>query len=158
MFGSKTGSRPTKRSDIYSMGMVIYEVSILRYKSGRIIDVAQVLTDKIPFYEHNEYAAMTRILQGEPPKKPIFSITRGYTQELWDMTTSCWDVEPTKRPTVDRVLDALIIAAEQWRPKHGVSTQDDRDPTTSEESDSPADFEPENEPIDDTSSDSPDRL
>ena len=74
------------------------------------------------------------------------------------MSMSCWDVEPTKRPTVDRVLDALIIAAEQWRPKHGVSTQDGRDPTTSEESDSPADFEPENEPIDDTSSDSPDRL
>jgi len=75
------------------------------------------------------------------------------------MTTSCWDVEPSKRPTVDRVLDALIIAAEQWRPKHGVSTQDDHDQTISEEeSDSPADLEPENEPIDDTSSDSPDRL
>jgi len=102
---------------------------------------------------------MSRIVRGEQPKKPIFFTTQGYTQELWDMTTSCWDVEPSKRPTVDHVLGALIIAAEQWKPKHGVSTQDDYDPTDSEEeSDLPADLEPENEPIDDTAYGSPDRL
>ena len=102
---------------------------------------------------------MVHIIRGESPKKPIFSTTRGYTQELWDTTTSCWDVEPNKRPTVDRVLSALIIAAERWRPKHGVSTQDDCDQTAPEgEPDSPPDLEPENEPVDDTVSGSPDRL
>jgi hypothetical protein len=80
---------------------------------------SQVLTDRIPFYEYNEFAATLRIMRGELPKKPIFSITRGYTEELWDMAISCWDVDPTKRPTVDYVLDTLIIAAEQWKPKHG---------------------------------------
>ena len=60
---------------------------------------------------------MTRIIRGEPLKKPFFSITRGYTQELWDVTTSCWDVEPNKRPEIDCVLGALTIAAEQWKPE-----------------------------------------
>lgn len=38
-FGSKRGSGPTKKSDIYSMAMTIYEVSFLRYRLGRSIDV-----------------------------------------------------------------------------------------------------------------------
>jgi serine/threonine protein kinase len=37
-FGSKSGSDPTRMSDIYSMAMTIYEVSILRYKSGQAVD------------------------------------------------------------------------------------------------------------------------
>ena len=91
---------------------------------------------------------MVHIFRGEPPKKPIFSITRGYTQELWDMSTFCWDLDPTKRPTVEHVLHTLIIAAEQWKQKHGgLSTQDDSE----EESDSPT-VESEDEPVDDTSS------
>ena len=97
---------------------------------------------------------MLHIIQGDRPKKPFFSITRGYTQELWDMTSCCWDVEPTKRPTVDRVLNTLIIAAEQWEPGHGgLSTQDDQSSTASEdESDPPTDLESEDEVVDNTSS------
>lgn len=33
--GYKKTSGPTKKSDIYSMAMTIYEVNILRYRSGR---------------------------------------------------------------------------------------------------------------------------
>ena len=38
-FGSQRGE-PTKKGDIHSMGMTIYEVSFLRYKSGKHIEVA----------------------------------------------------------------------------------------------------------------------
>ena len=112
----------------------------------------QVLTDRIPYYEYNDCAAMVHIIRGEPPKKPIFFITRGYTQKLWDMTISCWDAEPSKRPTVDQVLGALTIAAKRWKPRcGGFSNQDDCDQTASEEeSDPPTDLEPEDEPVDDT--------
>ena len=67
------------------------------------------------------------------------------------MSISCWDVEPTKRPTIDHVLGALTIATEKWTPKHrGVSTQDDCDQTASkEESYPPTDPEPEDGPVDD---------
>ena len=110
----------------------------------------QVLRDRIPFYEYNDLVVMFHIFQGERPKKPRFAITRGYTEELWDMTTSCWDADPAKRPTVDHILDVLIIGAEQWKPKHGgLYAHDDRNATDSEEEwDSPVVLEPESEPID----------
>ena len=97
---------------------------------------------------------MVHIIRGERPKKPpTFSITRGYTEELWDMTASCWDVNSAKRPTIDRVLNTLIVAAEQWKPKHGVlSTQNDWNPGVSEgKSDSATVTEPENGPVNNTS-------
>jgi hypothetical protein len=114
---------------------------------------SQVLTDRIPFCEYNEPTAIFCIIRGEQPKKPVFSITRGYTKELWDMSSCCWDVDPTKRPAVDHVLDTLAAAAEQWKPKHkGFPIQGDWDSTVSErESYSPAILEPENEAAVDTS-------
>ena len=45
-------------------------------------------------------------------------MTRGYTEELWEMTTLCWREDPSDRPTVDHVLAALRSAAEEWKPKH----------------------------------------
>ena len=62
---------------------------------------------------------MFQILKGERPKKPIFVITRGYTEELWGMTESCWKQDPDERPAVDYVLDTLSRAAEEWKPRGG---------------------------------------
>jgi len=91
------------------------------------------------------------ILHGGRPKRPPFAVTRGYTEELWEMTTSCWNEDATGRPIVDCVLDTLRDAAEQWKPEHGglstLSPRDDWIPTIyGEESDSPTDSEPESEP------------
>ena len=72
--------------------------------------------DRIPLYESTGPAAMVRIARGERLKKPDFTMTRGYTQELWDMGISCWDADPTRRPTIDHVLNTLEVTALQWRP------------------------------------------
>jgi hypothetical protein len=61
---------------------------------------------------------------------------RGLTKKLWEMITSCWDDEPTGRPTADGVLEALRVAAEQWEPEGGGtthSTHDDPGTASSEE-------------------------
>lgn len=134
-FGFKRGG-PTKKSDVYSMAMTIY----------------QVLTDRIPFYDCSDLYAMLRIVQGLRPKKPIFAITRGYTEELWDMTVSCWKENPIERPIVDKLLEALKVAGERWGPRRGwpstLSPQDDRSPTLcAEESDSRTLFEPEDDDV-----------
>jgi len=50
---------------------------------------------------------MIRILDGVRPEKPDLATTRGYTEDLWEMTTSHWVEDPGSRPTVDHVLDAL---------------------------------------------------
>jgi len=118
-FGSKRAG-PTKKADIYSMAMTFYEV----------------LTGKAPFSEHRDLVAMSYIIEGVRPNKPKFNITRGYTEELWGMTTRCWKEDSVERPTVDEVLEVLRVAAEQWKPKHGeISTLslDDLSPTLYEE-------------------------
>ena len=84
---------------------------------------------------------MLIIGDGVRPKKPNFVISRGYTEELWEMTTSCWKEKPTERPNVGEVLDVLKIAAEHWEPQNGV----DWSPTLCAESDLHALSEPEDE-------------
>jgi hypothetical protein len=99
---------------------------------------------------------MLDIVEGRRPPKPNFSNTRGYTQELWEMTTHCWEGEPAERPTVDCVSESLRIAAELWKPEHGrVSAQPTRDArsqtlSTAEGSDSSTLSDPDDEhlPID----------
>jgi len=95
--------------------------------------------------------AIISILEGVRPKAPIFVATRGYTEELWEMTTSCWKEDPSERPTVDYVLAALSSAAEQWKPKHGallaLPLQGDWSPTLTENVDPPTLPEHENEPV-----------
>ena len=59
--------------------------------------------------------AILCILEGVRPKTPIFAATRGYTDKLWEMTTSCWKEDPSDRPTVDHVLALLENAAEESR-------------------------------------------
>jgi len=94
--------------------------------------------------------AVLSILRGKRPKKPIFDTTRGYTEELWEMTTSCWKEDPTDRPAVDSVLVALKNAAGQWESEDGaldiLSPRDDCSPTLAEESGSPTVFYHAGEP------------
>ena len=94
---------------------------------------------------------MLSILQGVRPMAPIFAMTRGYTKELWQMTTSCWKENPSERPTVDDILSALG-ATEQWESRRGgiaaLSPGDDRRQTfLMEKSDSPIIPEHEDEPV-----------
>jgi len=79
-------------------------------------------------------------------------MTRGYTEELWQLTTSCWKVNPNERPTVEYVLAALRSSAEQREPKHGeipiLSPLDDRGQALlMEKSDSPTVPEDESGPV-----------
>ena len=82
---------------------------------------------------------MRCIIEGVRPKKPIFIITRGYTEEVWEMTTSCWEEDPAKRPAVDQVLGVLSSAAERWEPRCGeLAIQDDTEGSDSNHEDEPA--------------------
>lgn len=84
-----------------------------------------------------EFRAWLLIGDGVRPQKPNFLITRGYTEELWEATVSCWSEKPRERPTVDYVLKALGVAGEQWKPMcGGLSSQDDRDDCSYEEEES----------------------
>ena len=71
-----------------------------------------------PFHEYSDLMTLAHILKGERPEKPDFDTTLGYTEELWEMTTSCWKEDPGDRPTVDCVLGTFKSAAERWETEH----------------------------------------
>ena len=88
---------------------------------------------------------MYSILQGVRPKAPAFVVTRGYTEELWELTTICWREDSNERPTVDYVLTVLKSSAEQRKPNHEeisiLSPMDDPDsPIAPEDESGPVTF------------------
>ena len=84
-FGLKTG-RPTKSSDCYALGMVIYEV----------------ISGKLPFYEDAEIMASLKVLRGEHPLRG-----EGFMEGLWGMLERCWMSQPNDRPSVEDVQRCL---------------------------------------------------
>jgi len=92
-FGSKK-SRPTKTSDCYALGMVIYET----------------ISGNLPFHEHADLAVFVKVLKGDRPTR------RGrFTNDLWKMLESCWVPQPSDRPSIEgvlRCLEAVSISSE----------------------------------------------
>ena len=76
-------SCPTKSSDCYALGMVVYET----------------ISGNLPFYEHADLAVFVKVLEGKHP-------TRGmrFTNSLWKMLELCWACPPKDRPTIEDVL------------------------------------------------------
>lgn len=97
---------------------------------------------------------MRKVIGGMRPKKPIPAITRGYTEELWETTTACWEKDPVKRPTADHISGVLRGAVGRWKPKYGeYATQGDWSPTSNPASiPEEPDIEHDNEPSTPTTS------
>ena len=98
-FGLKSGS-PTKRSDRYALGMLIYEV----------------LSGKIPFSRDHPYVVVAKIVKGERPGRPRGAIGMWFTNEIWDVLESCWERTPRDRPRIGDVPQCLENASRSWTP------------------------------------------
>ena len=98
-FGPKDG-RPTKESDCYALGMVIYEV----------------LSGKFPFAPYREYVVMRKIIEGERPGRPEGVEGERFTDYLWHTLQLCWVQEPKGRPTVEEALECLGPVPKGWKP------------------------------------------
>ena len=84
-------SRPTKESDCYAFGMVIYEV----------------LSGRAPFSHLNPYIIVPRVMDGERPERPEGMEGVWFTDDLWRMLNRCWATQPDSRPSVATVLECL---------------------------------------------------
>jgi len=84
-FGLKNG-RPTKSSDCYALGMVVYET----------------ISGNLPFHEYGDLAVFTKVLAGERPIRGV-----GFTENLWKVMKLCWRSRPSDRPSVEDVLQCL---------------------------------------------------
>src|SRR6266540_550497 len=76
----------TKSSDIYSLGVLLWEIS-----SG-----------KTPFEDHNDYTIITAILLGVREEKIAYT-----PDEYYKLYSKCWDEEPKKRCTIEDVYEIL---------------------------------------------------
>ena len=84
-FGFKNG-RPTKFSDCYALGMVIYET----------------ISGHPPFFQYGDMTVFVKVLAGEGPLRGV-----GFADRLWNMLEWCWASEPSDRPRIEVVLQCL---------------------------------------------------
>ena len=97
--------RPTKESDSYAFGMVIFEV----------------LSESLPFQQYGYPVFIPKILEGERPKRKgaLFS------DDLWHVLELCWAHQPKSRPSVEVILECLERCSETWKPLPPQHNSDD---------------------------------
>ena len=93
-FGFKKGC-PTKSSDCYALGMVIYEI----------------ISGSLPFHEYADLAVFMKVSKGEiPPRGARF------TRSLWKVLGLCWASHTNNRPSIKGVLQGLEVASNLSEP------------------------------------------
>ena len=97
-FGLKA-SRPTKASDCYSLGMVIYET----------------ISGHPPFHGDGDLTVLMKVLRGERPPRGV-----EFAEGLWKMLERCWVPQPSERPSVEDVLQCLDTCSNLSVPPPGV--------------------------------------
>lgn len=94
-------SQPTRESDRYALGMVIYEV----------------LSGQVPFAPCNVgFIVSRKIVEGERPERPSGLCGMWFTDDLWALLEWCWSAQPQNRPTTEVVLEHLEQASGAWQP------------------------------------------
>ena len=91
-------SRPTKESDCYALGMVIYEV----------------LSGQVPFAGLKDFIVIPKVVEGEHPERSGVGEGLLLTDGLWEMLNRCWTTEPKSRPRVKAVFKRLDRVSEAW--------------------------------------------
>ncbi|CAI2199301.1 735_t:CDS:1, partial [Funneliformis geosporum] len=81
------GKESTKASDIYSIGMLMWEIS-----SGQ---------PPFAYFDHN-YDLVTKIVNGMRP-----NIVSGTPLEYKELMVQCWDADPLKRPDAGIIFDKI---------------------------------------------------
>ena len=108
---------PTRESDCYALGMVVYEVGPLRLQQRQsIAHPFQVLTGLRPFHHVAACTPVFAIMRGDRPRKPLDAESLGFSEELWELVRLCWSETSSTRPTAQCLLDYLSPAYPSWAP------------------------------------------
>jgi len=82
---------PTKESDCYALGMVIYEV----------------LSGRTPFSPFSPPHIIMKVLDGERPRRPQGEEGKWFTDAVWEVLELCWKPQPSDRPDAKTILRRL---------------------------------------------------
>ena len=112
------GNRPTRQSDCYALGMVIYEVGACASKFivvGSWLMMTQVLCGHHPYLELlSDILAVHAITEGVRPIKPEGARQLGFNDELWRTVELCWLQDRNARPSIGDIHSCLNDAAAFW--------------------------------------------
>ena len=87
----KSNGHPTKASDCYALGMVIFEV----------------LSGKTAFFPHGNHLVIKKVLDGERPERPEGEGGALFTDTIWEILKLCWKHKPGERTNAEAVLPCL---------------------------------------------------
>ena len=90
--------QPTKYSDCYALGMVIYEVISLC----------------VPFYQYQNSVIPGKVVQGDRPERPKGVDGVRFTNDVWEMLERCWAHKLGNRPRIEDVLQCLERGSVSW--------------------------------------------
>ena len=85
------GSHPTKESDCYGLGMVLYEI----------------LSGQTPFAPSKAPVVIWMVLEGRRPARPQGAEGRLFTDAIWGVLELCWKAQPSERTSVQAVFQVL---------------------------------------------------
>ena len=101
-------SRPTKESDTYALGMVIYEV----------------LSGHAPFPRCRDAVVILKVMQGKHPVRPEGSQGAWFKDGLWEMLKLCWKPQWEDRPSLETILQCLEGVAPPSRSPSPTTNED----------------------------------
>ena len=95
---------PTKAGDMYSFGVVAWEVQSRLLDVDPFAHLRQVLTGRPPFFDMTEAAATYSMLSGARPPRPGH---HEISSRVWGVIERCWDGVPSRRMSIGEVTDIL---------------------------------------------------
>ncbi|CUA70595.1 Focal adhesion kinase 1 [Rhizoctonia solani] len=92
-------TKATQASDVYALGMVIFEV----------------ITGTIPYAGAKDPAILYHVLARKIPARPETHIPTGLEQadQLWSIITRCWAYDPNERPKAGEVRNVMASITPQ---------------------------------------------
>ncbi|KZP01522.1 kinase-like protein [Calocera viscosa TUFC12733] len=96
-FGMAAGAAQSAASDVYSVGMTMYEI----------------FTRKMPFHQKRDIELVQTIVRGVRPDHPgNVAIMRGMNPRLWEFMWDTWDHDRAKRPQLEVALQTVLFDPE----------------------------------------------
>ena len=96
---------PTKPSDCYALGMVVYEV----------------LSGQVPFHNFSIFLVVHEVITGARPERPQGAKGTCFADDIWTTLEHCWKPNPGDRPSAEDVHHCLQ-APRLWMPSLAVGS------------------------------------
>lgn len=99
---------PSKKSDVFSFAMVMYEVgskyAVQRPPTDLTVTSTKVFAGEIPFEKYPNFTTVIKITDGDRPGRPANPLL---TDDVWELMQKCWGKRAHLRPEMSKVLTEL---------------------------------------------------